>query len=71
MRSSLARTTFWAPRLAHSGQWKPTEAWCMQLGQIGEEPPVDAFLDILAEARSNEPEHGTGRDLWHAQVVPR
>ena len=30
-----ARMTFWAPDLVHSGQWKPTDAWCMQLGQIG------------------------------------
>ena len=28
------------------------------------------FLDVLAEARSNDPERGNGRDLWHAQVLP-
>ena len=39
--------------------------------QLGETPPVDAFLDVLAEARSNDPEQGTGRDLWHAQVLPQ
>ncbi|MEZ5203726.1 MAG: hypothetical protein R2701_04885 [Acidimicrobiales bacterium] len=27
--------TFCEPCLAHSGQWNPTEAWCMQLGQMG------------------------------------
>ena len=34
-RSCEARTTFCAPCLVHSGQWKPTDAWCMQSGQIG------------------------------------
>ena len=38
--------------------------------QIGEDPPVDEFLDVLEEARSNDPEQGTGRDLWFAQVLP-
>ena len=27
--------TFCLPALAHSGQWKPTDAWCMHRGQIG------------------------------------
>jgi hypothetical protein len=31
----LAVYTFWAPAFVHSGQWNPTEAWCMQRGQIG------------------------------------
>ena len=39
--------------------------------QIGEEPPVEDFLEILAEARSNDPEKGSGRDLWVSEVVPR
>jgi alpha-amylase/alpha-mannosidase (GH57 family) len=39
--------------------------------QLGEEPPVDQVLDILAEARSNDPEKGTGRDLWFSEVLPR
>jgi alpha-amylase/alpha-mannosidase (GH57 family) len=38
--------------------------------QLGEQPPVDEVLEILAEARSNDPAQGTGRDLWHTQVVP-
>ncbi|MET0901718.1 MAG: DUF3536 domain-containing protein [Acidimicrobiales bacterium] len=38
--------------------------------QLGETPPLEDFLEILAEARSNDPEHGTGRDLWLSQVVP-
>ena len=33
--------------------------------QLGETPPVDAFLDRLAEARSNDPTVGDGRSLWH------
>lgn len=39
--------------------------------QLGEAPPVDAFLEILAEARSNDPAAGDGRRLWFAQVLPR
>jgi alpha-amylase/alpha-mannosidase (GH57 family) len=39
--------------------------------QLGELPPVDAFLDVLAEAVSNEPAAGNGRDLWFTQVLPR
>ena len=38
--------------------------------QLGEAPPVDDFLEVLAEARSNDPEQGTGRDLWFSQVLP-
>jgi hypothetical protein len=32
---ALAVYTFWAPAFVHSGQWNPTDAWCMQRGQIG------------------------------------
>ena len=38
--------------------------------QLGEAPPVEDFLEVLAEARSNDPEQGTGRDLWFSQVLP-
>ncbi|MEO6317653.1 MAG: DUF3536 domain-containing protein [Acidimicrobiales bacterium] len=38
--------------------------------QLGEEPPVDAFLETLAEAHSNDPSAGDGRRLWHDQVLP-
>lgn len=38
--------------------------------QLGESPPVDAFLDVLAQARSNDPEVGDGRHLWFAEVLP-
>ena len=24
-----------APSFTHSGQWNPTDAWCMQRGQMG------------------------------------
>jgi len=30
-----ALTTRWGAALVHSGQWKPTDAWCMQAGQMG------------------------------------
>jgi len=38
--------------------------------ELGEEPPVDAFLDLLAEARSTRPEEGHGRDIWRRHVEP-
>jgi alpha-amylase/alpha-mannosidase (GH57 family) len=37
--------------------------------QLGEAAPVDELLEILSEARSNDPAQGTGRDLWMSQVV--
>ena len=40
------------------------------LGEIGEHAPVDHFLDVLAEARSNDPEEGDGREIWHRHVDP-
>jgi Domain of unknown function (DUF3536)/Glycosyl hydrolase family 57 len=40
------------------------------LDEVGEESPVDAFLDVLGHARSNRPEEGTGRDVWERYVVP-
>jgi alpha-amylase/alpha-mannosidase (GH57 family) len=39
--------------------------------QIGEHPPEDAFLDLLSEAHSNDPDVGDGRRVWHEQVLPR
>jgi alpha-amylase/alpha-mannosidase (GH57 family) len=39
--------------------------------QLGEAPPVEAFLDQLAEARSNDDDVGDGRRLWFDQVLPR
>ncbi|MEQ1787343.1 MAG: DUF3536 domain-containing protein [Acidimicrobiales bacterium] len=38
--------------------------------QLGEAPPVEAFLAELDRARSNDPAVGSGRDLWSAQVLP-
>jgi alpha-amylase/alpha-mannosidase (GH57 family) len=40
------------------------------LAELGEEPPVAAFLDVLATAQSNVPEEGDGRDIWHRHVLP-
>jgi len=39
------------------------------LDEIGEHAPVDHFLDVLAEAHSNESDEGDGRSIWHRHVV--
>jgi hypothetical protein len=39
--------------------------------QLGETPPLDTMLAVLAEARSNDPAAGDGRRLWHEAVWPR
>ncbi|MEX2293594.1 MAG: DUF3536 domain-containing protein [Acidimicrobiales bacterium] len=39
--------------------------------QAGETPPLEAFLDTLAKAASNDPEVGDGRVLWFDEVLPR
>ena len=39
--------------------------------ELGEVPPEGAFLDILAEAVSNDPDVGDGRRLWTDEVVRR
>jgi alpha-amylase/alpha-mannosidase (GH57 family) len=36
--------------------------------ELGEEPPVEAFLDELARARSNDPAEGDGRQVWIERV---
>jgi len=36
--------------------------------ELGEEPPVEAFLRELERARSNDPKAGTGRQIWAEQV---
>jgi hypothetical protein len=36
--------------------------------ELGEEPPVDPFLDELARARSNDPTAGDGRQVWVERV---
>ena len=40
------------------------------LEELGEPAPVDHFLDVLGEARSNRSEEGSGIDLWHRDVLP-
>ena len=36
--------------------------------ELGEEPPIDAFLADLGRARSNDPKAGDGRRIWAEQV---
>lgn len=38
--------------------------------QLGESPPTDAFLEVLALAESNDPAVGDGRALWFDEVLP-
>ncbi len=38
---------------------------------LGEDPPEAAFLDRLAEARSNDPDEGDGRQIWQRHVLAR
>lgn len=46
-------------------------ARCMDLlAEVGDDPPLDDFLKVLATADSNEPDQGTGRDVWERHVVP-
>lgn len=40
------------------------------LAELGEQPPAAAFLDVLAEAHSNDPDEGDGRRVWERHVVP-
>jgi alpha-amylase/alpha-mannosidase (GH57 family) len=40
------------------------------LAEVGEVPPVDAFLEVLGRAESNQPGEGNGRDVWHRHVEP-
>jgi alpha-amylase/alpha-mannosidase (GH57 family) len=37
--------------------------------ELGESPPEAAFLEVLAEAVSNDPDVGDGRQLWADQVA--
>ena len=41
---------------------------CDLLAELGEPAPVDAVLATLAEARSNDPAEGDGREIWHRHV---
>lgn len=40
------------------------------LEELGEPSPLDAFLVVLGQARSNIPSEGTGFDVWKNHVVP-
>ena len=40
------------------------------LRELGEDPPVDAFLRVLERAESNVPSEGNGRDIWRRHVDP-
>jgi hypothetical protein len=41
---------------------------CDLLAELGEPAPVGGVLATLAEARSNDPEEGDGREIWHRHV---
>ena len=41
------------------------------MSQLGMEPPVDRFLEILSEAKSNRPEKGSGAQIFLEQLKPR
>jgi hypothetical protein len=46
-------------------------ACCLDLlADLGEDPPVDAVLDALARAQSNDPDEGDGRRVWQSHVEP-
>jgi hypothetical protein len=46
-------------------------ARCIELlEQVGDNPPTEAFLDVLATAHSNVHDQGNGRDVWERHVVP-
>ena len=40
------------------------------LREAGDDPPEEAFLDCLDRAVSNDPDQGTGRDVWARHVAP-
>jgi hypothetical protein len=43
---------------------------CDLLAELGEHPPMDEVLATLAEARSNDPTEGDGREVWQRHVDP-
>ena len=46
-------------------------ARCMDLlREAGDEPPEEAFLEVLDRAVSNDPAEGTGREVWARHVLP-
>ncbi|HET6951641.1 MAG TPA: DUF3536 domain-containing protein [Acidimicrobiales bacterium] len=40
------------------------------LSELGERPPVDEVLAILARGQSNDPDQGDGRAVWERHVEP-
>jgi hypothetical protein len=45
-------------------------ARCLDLlDELGEDPPVGEVLAMLAEARSNDPDEGDGREVWQRHVA--
>jgi alpha-amylase/alpha-mannosidase (GH57 family) len=40
------------------------------LRELGEHPPTHAFLELLAQAQSNEPDEGSGAEVWRRHVDP-
>jgi hypothetical protein len=46
-------------------------ACCLDaLAALGESPPVDAVLETLSRAQSNDPDEGDGRQVWRRHVDP-
>jgi Domain of unknown function (DUF3536)/Glycosyl hydrolase family 57 len=43
---------------------------CDLLAELGEHPPREEMLATLAEARSNDPAEGDGREIWRRHVDP-
>jgi alpha-amylase/alpha-mannosidase (GH57 family) len=41
------------------------------MNQLGMQPPVERFLEIIAEAKSNQPEKGNGADIFMRYAQPR
>ncbi len=39
------------------------------LAELGEEPPLRSFLEVLATSASNLADEGSGLDIWHRHVV--
>jgi hypothetical protein len=40
------------------------------LREAGDQPPEEAFLAVLDTASSNDPDEGSGRQVWERHVVP-
>jgi len=40
------------------------------LAELGEDPPTASFLEVLGQARSNQPAEGNGVNVWRRHVEP-